>query len=228
VTTFPDIEKARICELQVDEKLVYNQGKINAFANDTNCGTLRDFENLAYIKQILGDFGRVSGLETNVEKTTLMPIGRLNEQMDPRINGLGFCEMKTLGIVVNNTGTELWWHFDEIIQRLVIIASKWDRLKLSLVGMIAISKTMLVSQIGYGAAILTPTADQPKRMQEIVNNYVLGGIPVARERLYTKQREGGLGLINLETYCMALQCSWIKRCTVSINPLVPGRHFMHG
>jgi len=49
----------------------------------------RDAAVLKKVKEALIEFGIISGLETNVEKTTLMPIGCLNEPLDPEILGLG-------------------------------------------------------------------------------------------------------------------------------------------
>ncbi len=94
--------------LVVDRELVHTNRKTNAFADDTTAGLLHNANNLNYVKQVLFDFGSVSGLETNVEKTTLMPIGNLGEPLEQDIIDLGFAlctEMKILGITVNNTGT---------------------------------------------------------------------------------------------------------------------------
>ncbi len=41
--------------------------------------------------------------------------------------------------------------------------------------------------------------------------------PLARDRIYKKVGEGGLGLFNLADFISALQCTWIKRCVQSIN-----------
>jgi len=216
----PDLRRAALLELQADRELIHNNRKINAFADDTNCGILRNAENLANVKSVLEQFGRLSGLETNIEKTTLMPIGDLNTPLEEGVAESGFklvSKMKTLGIQVNNKAAELWRHFDRIIEKMLVIARKWELMKLSLPGRIAIAKTMLISQIGYGACIFTPTAEQLTRMQDIVNNYVLGGIPVAKDRLYKRPRDGGLGLIDLRTFCPSLQCSWVKRCASVIN-----------
>ncbi len=56
------------------------------------------------------EFGRIIGLETNIEKTTLMPIGNLNEPVSQDIVELGFkivTEQKSLGITINNTASNL-------------------------------------------------------------------------------------------------------------------------
>jgi hypothetical protein len=44
-----------------------------------------------------------------------------------------------------------------------------------------------------------------------------GSIVIAEDRLYSKPKNGGLGLINLKNYVTALQCSWVKRCRQQIN-----------
>ncbi len=174
------------------------------------------------VKQVLLDFAAVSGLETNVEKATVMPIGNLEEQIEQNKLDLGFAmctEMKILGITVNNRGTQLEENFKGIITKVRNLATKWSRFTLSLPGRIAISKTMLVSQIGYIACIISPTPAQLTVLKNICDDYVTNGIVVAGDRLYTKPKYGGLGLINIETYYRALQCSWMKRCLLNVNDI---------
>ncbi len=110
--------------------------KTNAFADDTTAGLLRDANNLNYVKQVLLDFGAASGLETNVEKTTVMPIGNLEAPIEQDILELGFAmctEMKILGITVNNRGTQLEQNFEGIITKVRNLATKWSRFTLSVV-----------------------------------------------------------------------------------------------
>ena len=77
-----EVQTAERKGLVVDRELVHTNRKTNAFADDTAAGLLRNANNLNYVKQVLFDFGSVSGLETNVEKTTLMPIGNLGEPLE--------------------------------------------------------------------------------------------------------------------------------------------------
>jgi hypothetical protein len=177
-------------------------------------------ENLKTVKKVLIEFGAISGLETNVEKTSLMPIGCLDEPIEQGIIDLGFelvNSMKCLGLEINNRASNLTDHFDEKTTKIRQLIGLWGRYNLSLTGRIAISKTMLVSQIGYIGCIITPTANQLATLQSLIKDYVTTGIVVAADRLYTRPCEGGLGLINLDSYLAALQCSWIKRCYNRIN-----------
>ncbi len=140
-----------------------------------------------------------------------MPIGCLNEPICAEITDLGFelgSKIKCLGLVINNKAELLTDHFTEKITKNRQLIGMWGRYNLSLPGRIAISKTMLVSQIGYIGSIISPTVEQLKTMQQVINDYVSSGIVVAVELLYTKPsegNEGGLGLLNLDSYIQALQ-----------------------
>jgi hypothetical protein len=50
-----------------------------------------------------------------------------------------------------------------------------------------------------------------------MEGFVLGGLSMARDRIYKKVGEGGLGLFTLSDFISALQCTWIKRCVQSVN-----------
>jgi hypothetical protein len=219
-TLFPIIEQASRTGLVVEEELKETKRRTSAFADDTSGAFLRTAENLGKVKDILFDFGQVSGLETNVEKTSLMPIGMLNIPLEQEILDLGFeivDSFKCLGMTINNRASSLESHFDEKIVKIRQLIGNWSRFNLTLPGRIAISKTMLISQIGYIGCIVTPTQQQLNILQSLIDNYVKSSIVIANDRLYMKPSDGGLGLINLNSYIAALQCSWVKRCTIVIN-----------
>ncbi len=56
---------------------------------------------------------------------------------------------------------------------------------------------MLVSQIGYIGCIITPTDEQLKILQSLIDTYVKSSTVIAADRLYLKPAEGGLGLLIL-------------------------------
>ncbi len=149
-----------------------------------------------------------------------MPVGCLNDPIPDGILNLGFeivDSIKCLGLVINNKASDLESNFDAITEKIRKLAVHWGRFNLSLMGKISIAKTMLVSQIGYIGCIITPRPDQMAAMQNIIDRFVTGSIVIAEDRLYSKPKNGGLGLIDLKNYITALQCSWIKRCRQQIN-----------
>jgi hypothetical protein len=217
---FPEIEACEEAGIPVDPELKHHNRKVPAFADDSNGGFKRSAENLSRVKDVLIEFGRISGLETNVEKTTLMPIGCLEEPLEDDILDLGFeivNEIKCLGVKINNRAGNLEDNFDPVCTKIRQLIGSWDRFSLSLPGKICVAKTMLLSQIGYLGCIITPSAEQLKVMQNLIDSYVTKGIVIAADRIYDKPKNGGLGLIQLDNYITALQCSWIKRCSMSIN-----------
>jgi exonuclease III len=218
--SFPQWERAEEKGLVLDPELKETNRKASAFADDTNVGLLRTADNLLRVKNILVDFGSISGLETNVEKTTLMPIGGLDNPVPQEITDLGFSivnEIKCLGLKLDNRAANLTDHFDEKIQKIRRLIGSWSRFNLSLPGRISIAKTMLLSQIGYIGCFITPTDIQLNTMQSLIDGYVKQDLVIAADRLHAKPNEGGLGLIRLASYVAALQCSWLKRCSVTIN-----------
>jgi hypothetical protein len=119
--------------------------------------------------------------------------------------------------MINNRATDLESNFDPVCGKIRQLIGSWDRFNLSLPGKIGVAKTMLLSQIGYLGCIITPSTDQLRIMQNLIDGYVTKGIVIATDRLYQKTNNGGLGLIKLDNYITALQCSWIKRCSTRIN-----------
>jgi hypothetical protein len=220
VVEYPRIEAAEEAGFKVDSELKHHNRRIPAFADDANGGFDRSAQNLANIKTILHEFGLMSGLETNVDKTTLMPIGCLDEPVGQDVIDLGFeivTEIKCLGLTIDNRASDLHRHFDGTIRKVRQLIGSWERYNLSLMGRICIAKTMLISQIGYIGCIISPTVEQRTVLQNLIDGYVTRGIVIAKDRLYTPPCEGGLGLIELDQYITALQCSWVRRCYTVLN-----------
>jgi hypothetical protein len=217
---YPEIEKCEGVGIPVDLELKHHNRKVPAFADDSNGAFKHELENLKKVKETLLEFGRISGLETNVEKTTLMPIGCLDEPIEQDIVNLGFeivNEIRCLGVTINNRANNLESNFDPVCGKIRQLIGSWDRFSLSLPGKICVAKTMLLSQIGYLGCIITPSTEQTRTLQNLIDGYVTKGIVIASDRLYQKTNKGGLGLIKVENYITALQCSWIKRCSMRIN-----------
>jgi hypothetical protein len=189
--------------------------KADGFADDNSTATLANFECLNSLKKIISDFADFSGLKSNVEKTTLMQIGTVN-QLSDEIKNLGFksvTEVTILGLTINRDLSSLTQHFESTISTIVRMIEYWERFNLSLPGRISVCKTFMISQIGYIGSIIRPTVQQEKRMQKLMDDFCVGSMRTAKKKLYTPLNEGGLGLINVNEFITALQCAWIKRVT---------------
>jgi Reverse transcriptase (RNA-dependent DNA polymerase) len=90
----------------------YQTGKNESFADDSTTFTYFAYEDLLSLKQILTDFSVLSGLKCNFEKTSIMRIGNIHTEIDPRILTLGFeitNNCKLLGFEIVNNGEFGHW-----------------------------------------------------------------------------------------------------------------------
>jgi hypothetical protein len=192
-----------------------NTDKADSFADDNSTATLATLESLGNLKKHVNDFALFSGLNSNAEKTTLMPIGNV-EPLPQEIIDLGFNivdKVTLLGVTVDNNLSMLTLHFEDVIQKIQRQIEYWDKFHLSLAGRISVCKTFLLSQIGYTGCFITPDNNQSKRLQDLMDGFCLGSLRVAKKKRYLPPSLGGLGLINAKNFISALQCSWIKRTT---------------
>jgi hypothetical protein len=81
----PDLEKeeAERAGYKVSEELSTNKRKVSSFADDLTAALKSDPDTVYRVRQALEQFGNISGLRTNVEKSTMMRIGRCTRQLDP-------------------------------------------------------------------------------------------------------------------------------------------------
>ncbi len=186
--------------------------KIYAYADDANLIVKMNFENLSRIKTILEEFGIMSGLVCNVEKTSILPIGE-QFQIDDRIHGLGFTivdKLTVLGLEINRDGyTEK--NFTNIRKKICNQISSWRPFNLSLPGRINIAKSLLYSQINYLGCFLPVPEATINDWDKLITDFVKGKLNIAKKRLYLPPSEGGLGLFNISDFLDAQRCTWIKR-----------------
>jgi hypothetical protein len=190
-----------------------NPRRIFAFADDGNILTLMELASLKRIKDILHEFGTLSGLECNVEKTNIMPICN-NDPVSVEIRDLGFTicrNLTVLGLKINNDVFNLQENWDGIVQKVRNQIYYWSRFTLSLPGRINIAKTMLYSQINYLGCILPIPAQTASILEDLIENFVTGSLRIAKKRLYLSPENGGLGLFEIKTFLDAQKVAWIVR-----------------
>jgi hypothetical protein len=92
--------------------------KMFAFADDGNIMTTMNLESLSKIKRVLSDFGKLSELECNMEKTTLMQFGSADPISD-EIRSLGFeisNSITVLGLQINGDSLDFHESWEKIVQ----------------------------------------------------------------------------------------------------------------
>jgi len=161
---------------------------------------------------ILVQFGNISGLKCNFQKSNLMICG--TDIIPAAATNSGFTvttEIKLLGMNISNNLVNLEANFDCSIVKMQNTIRFWGRFNLSLMGRLNIAKTFLLSQIGYLGCFLNPSVEQLTDIKAIITDFVKGRLNFGRKRLFLSPEMGGAGMIDPEPYILALQTSWIKR-----------------
>ena len=131
--------------------------------------------NLLMMKRIFEDFAELSGLEINEGKTKVIRIGDKLDNTIPLTNKVKFKYEKTfklLGVNIDNKLQKLADNFEirknKIRQKIAI----WRKLNLSEVGNLIISKTFMISQLGYLLSMMECPEVLMKTMQEDIDKFI--------------------------------------------------------
>jgi hypothetical protein len=102
--------------------------KVEAFADDNNLMAKLDENSLRAIKNILLEFGILSGLKCNVDKSQIMLINNDNPPQWVRESGFAITNtLKILGFNVTTNFDDLASNFPPILQKIRGIATFWHR-----------------------------------------------------------------------------------------------------
>ena len=151
----------------------------------------------------------ISGLAANLDKTNVIPYGKFfnpGQKICPDLDVKWVDNFKLLGFEIDNKLQQLNINFDKALAKAQNIISNWKARKLPINGRIIISKSLVVSQFNYVASILTPPSMLSK-MQELVNNFIRGGVHhwISDDKLYAPIKLGGLNCIELDSFLRGLK-----------------------
>lgn len=189
--------------------------KISQFADDTTC-VVRSSESAAEVMKTLQLFAKFSGLHINVEKSMVMPLGRV-PQRHTSIGGLPMAhKVKILGVWFANARSEkehYEWNFSPLITKMKNTCKSWDNRMLSLKGRVVVFNTLVISLLQYLIANThTPRWVAPET-RKIACEFIWAGRrnKVAYNTLIQSISEGGLKLMSIEARITTSLLSWVRR-----------------
>ena len=198
------------------------ESRAETFADDTTLFMERNEANLRNATKYIQHFHKISGLACNIDKTSVIPIGRNSNKEDQICKDLNMVWDDTftiLGFEIDNKLEKLETNFTKVKDKIKALIRKWKPYHLSLRGRLTIAKTKLVSQITYISTVLTPSTAIIEEIQTLINNFVMGIEGnnkhwINKDIMYTHTSQGGFGMIRLESFTKAIKVSWIKRYSV--------------
>ena len=194
------------------------------FADDTSIVIERNEEYLKKAIKFIKDFHEISGLKCNVDKTVVIPIGANTDKKDVICPELGVSwdnNFRLLGFDIDNKLEKLNENFEKCHIRVKKLILKWRRYNLSILGRITVTKSVLLAQYTYFAAVLDMKESDIKRLQNTLDNFILYNSylsPNTKMRrwirddiLYSPKHAGGLAAIRIDDFILSLKTSWIHR-----------------
>ncbi len=177
--------------------------------------TILTLRNVKYIFKIIKEFERLSGLEVNINKTSITPLNSEchNIILDLEKIGLKIThDFKVLGFKIDKKLEFLSQNWEDAILKIKKQVIFWKKHHLTLKGRIRIAKTFLLSQVTHLGTILTPSPHQTEIMSSILFDFIAGKDNVAKT-LYNKPgTERGLGFFDLDQFLKGLKIGLISRC----------------
>ena len=194
--------------------------KVSLFADDTLLfleGNKNDFD---IVFDILHKFGELSGCKINGSKSKALYIGNLRDSSNKYCENKGLTwpvdTVTYLGITipVGKEKTNIFkLNFANTVNKIRSILNVWSSRSLSLLGKITIIKSLVVPILIHKVSHVP--CEIPKKFIQEVNKTIFQFIwgskweRVARSKLRNDIKNGGINMIDIETYITALRLNWM-------------------
>jgi hypothetical protein len=182
--------------------------KICQLADDTTL-FLKTKHEITIAMNIIEEFGNLSGLKLNKNKTEGIWLGRLKHTKDKYENITWTNEpIKSLGVYFGYNKTQCdQLNYEKQINKCKAIIKNWNQRNISLIGRITVFKSLILPNITFiGSCTIIPK-EYIQTFKNIVYEFLWKGKkdPVKRSVLSNDYLEGGLKMTNIDTYIKALQ-----------------------
>ena len=187
--------------------------KVVAYADDLTLLINPTHETITSILQCLNDFKHLSGLECNLNKTSITPIylnpqNSLSKNIPFKIKN----NFEVLGMVFSsNLQSSYEKNFTKILEKMAKTISFWQKINLSLVGRITIAKTYLVSFLSYLGPHLSITDEHFKMIDSLICDFVRNKLRISRDKVFSPVIFGGLGIPSSVNFVTALRLNFYKK-----------------
>ena len=193
-----------------------NHIKISQLADDTTL-FVRSETDILNALQIIDYFGSLSGLQLNKTKTEAIWIGSKKHSTDKVGNILWTDQpIKALGIFFGHDKKQcekLNW--DSKLDSCKKLINTWSKRKLTMYGKILIIKSIIIPKLTYIFHSLIVPNDIVKQIESLLFNFLWNGTKekIKRTTLIGHKLNGGIEMLDIETYITSIKLKWIKALT---------------
>ena len=173
--------------------------------------------NLRNTIRILDNFYKLSGLKISVTKTKAIWFGTSVEKLDNICTDLNLDwvqNFRLLGVDFDKNLENMAENYTNKVGEIKKVLNSWLHRSLSVYGKICVIKTLALPKLSHLALVLPSLSDkQIKELEKIIYNFMWNGKPDKVSRLHAKAPEnmGGLGMVDIKHFWIALKFSWLRR-----------------
>ena len=176
----------------------------------------KDEESLKFALQDINNFSKQARTRLNLEKSDIIGLGRY--KLRNQITGINVKEnVNCLGISVgHNKSVCIQINWDDKILKLKQTLSNWKRRNLTMIGKISIIKTLSVSKLVFSAQNTSIPEGKVSEINSILFKFLWPNKEsLKRKTLILPMEEGGLNMVDIESFFNSLQARWINRIVES-------------
>ena len=200
-------------------KTPYRSVKDTAYADDLTV-FVEDNDSLCEVFSTLENFARISGLEVNVEKTEILPLG--DKYLSPRFRPFLTNVIKVTGIYHGNSAGRAEAenrNAEAILSKTKEAIRQWKQRDLTLLGKVEVMKTQGLSQLMPLIKAQKPSEKLIKDLKKVIYNFIWNGPDrLPRSTASLGLNEGGLNFPELEDIMTSAVLKWVKDASSSTAP----------
>ena len=192
--------------------------KLSMMADDTTL-IIKNLDSLENAINIFNQFRDSSGLKLNLNKTEIIPIGKIRNSKINLPKHLSQIKIKhgpfkALGVWFAGTQEEITrLNFEERLKNMETTINIWKGRNLSLKGKTVIIKTLIVPQVQFLFSMIYIDETILAKIEKLLYSYIWPGNvhKIKKNTLIAPIELGGLGMIDIRACNLASKGAWIKR-----------------
>ena len=196
--------------------------KLNMLADDVLVAFKATPDALENLDVILHEFGIISNLKLNRDKTIYVPLTKSattgNRCTTLQVKSMTDGCFGYLGMSISTTNDKTSYNYDALINSVSSMISCWKATKkTSLLGRINLVKAHIAQRFVYPFSLsCPPKSEQIKYLQKLCNDFIWGSSRhgIGEKYVYLPLSQGGLAAHNVTSQLHSLQMAWIP-CLLS-------------
>ena len=200
-------------------KVLHSEHEISQFADDTSVILDESEESLNETLLELEWFKKITGLKINFSKTQVIWIGSKKYSSDRLCENWNLSWGKTtftvLGINFDVDISKITKiNYEKYLKKMKGLFKQWNKRNLTPIGKITVVKSLILPVLNHlFIALPNPSIEIIKDIEDMLYTFIWKSSVnrVKKDIMQKEYQEGGLKMINIHSFILALKSTWIRR-----------------